>query len=675
MQKGVSAVADKFRLMMDNNAKSKEEIQEELHRMIELKNQPVDPVETSHEQLDPAVREKVSEAVKRSIQNKISSIVNEAIKTAEEDERYYGEKIPPRPPRENLDYLTGKPVEQQPERLQPDELAYAPSTHETDDEGADIRAKITEMRYLSHTFYTGFMLKKNAGETLIKQGEFMKDVTDNFGWNCFCNIDRPIYGAMSTDQLRTYFTWRTAARNGVYSQTDKPYIILYCYELLNKIGVMSSADAYNRLSAVWEGCRGFCPALDTVLPRWLKDFRAYNDIGGVAACPAESALDTRPPDDLDILECRYSGKLEYLMGISSYNLRGSIFLTDETRPLMEGALESALTALDGYFKKSGVTMFELLCGKLRKDFFWSPFNGAYVDISRMDGFHNLRISPTEQYTTKRGEPCLETFEPSPYRSFVGWILKSVESVLRKRTGFRYGISPNITPVLNDFLNRDKLVRAANAPEFSELIPNAVNAWCDENGVFPPKKQAKKRSSYNYDEAPAEAPSAPQKPVKIEIDVSKLSQIREESDETTRKLIVEEADTVTPEELTDRISSISEDDFDEQTAGFAESYGNPDTAESPAPAPQMDVPGNFTELPDGWREFAQSLTRDDIALLKAVRDGCGEALCRSRSVMPETEYDRINALAMEYIGDVLIENSGILEDYLSDIQPILDKCAI
>lgn len=38
------------------------------------------------------------------------------------------------------------------------------------------------------------------------------------------------------------------------------------------------------------------------------------------------------------------------MGISSYNLRGSIFLTDETRPLMEGALESALTALDGYFK-------------------------------------------------------------------------------------------------------------------------------------------------------------------------------------------------------------------------------------------------------------------------------------------------------------------------------------
>lgn len=665
-------MADKFRLMMDNNAKSKEEIQEELRRIIELKKQPVDPEEMSHEPADPAAREQVSEAVKRAIQNKISSIVEEAINSAMEDERYYGEKIPPRPPRDNIDYFTGKPVESHPDRLQPDELAYAPSIHETDDEGVDIRAKITEMRYLSHTFYTGYMLKKNAEETLIKQGEFMKDVTDDFGWVTFCNIDRPIYGAMSTDQLRTYFTWRTAARRGDYNKVDKPYIILYCYELLNKIGVLSSADAYNRLSAVWEGCRGFCPSLDTVLPRWLKDFRAYNNIDDISACPAEAAMNLRPPDDLDIMGNRYSGKLEYLMGISSYNLRGSIFFNDETKQLLEGALESALTALDGYFAGYGVTMFELLCGKLRKDFFWSPFNGAYVDLSRMDGFHSLKISPVEQYSTKRGEPCLEIFEPSPYRSFVGWILKSVESVLRKRTGFRYGVSPNITPVLNDFLNRDKLVRAVDAPEFSELIPNAVNAWCDEKGVFPPKKQPKKRSSYDFDEVPAERTSSPKKPVSIEIDVSKLSRIREESDETTRKLIVEEADTVTHEELSERIAVISEDDFDEQTADFVESYGmHHSTPEPAAASEETGISADFSGLPDGWREFAQALTREDITLLKAVGDGSAEVLCRSRNAMPETEYDRINTLAMEHLGDVLIENGELIEDYLPDLKPILD----
>lgn len=661
-------MADKFRLMMDNSAKSKEEIQEELRRIIEMKNQPAEPAEHSGTPAGHAVRDQVSQAVRQSIQDKISSIVKEAIESTREEEKSYGERIPPRPPRENLDYLTGKPAGT-PQELLPDELAYAPSMHETDGEDFDIRTKIEDMRYLSHTFYTGFMLKKNAEETLIKQGEFMKDVTDDFSMKCFCNIDRPIYGAMSTDQLRTYFTWRTDVRSGVYTPVDKPYIILYCYELLNKIGVLSSADAYNRLSAVWEGCRSFCPALDTVLPRWLKDFRAFNDVGDISDSPAESALNTRPPDDLDIMERRYSGKLDYLMQISSYNLRGSIFFSDKTRPLLGGALVAALTALDGYFDKSGITMFELLCGKLRKDFSWVPFSGAYVDMSRMDGFHSLKISPTEQYTLKRGEPCLESFEPSPYRSFAGWILKSIESVLRKRTGFRYGISPNITPVLNDFLNRDKLVRAAAAPEFEELLPDAVNAWCDQNGIYPPKKQPKKRSAYNFDESPSPGSAAPQKPVPVEIDITQLAKIREESDETTRKLIVEEADTVTADELSERIHDISEDDFDEQAAGFAHYADNAGPAEISTVSGA--VSSAFSGLPDGWREFAQALTDDDIALLKALNDGTAESLCRSRNVMPETEYDRINALAMENIGDVLIENGELLDDYLADIQPILD----
>ena len=150
--------------------------------------------------------------------------------------------------------------------------------YEEEDESSAIRMKIEEMRRLGQVFYNGYMLRQCAEETLVKQGLFMADVTDDFPRNCFCGIERPIYGALSTDQLRTYFTWRTHARGGVYTVVDKPYVMLYCYELLNKIGVLSADDAYNRLSGVWEGCRGFCPALDSVMPRWLKDFRAFNEI-------------------------------------------------------------------------------------------------------------------------------------------------------------------------------------------------------------------------------------------------------------------------------------------------------------------------------------------------------------------------------------------------------------
>lgn len=641
-------MSDKFRLMFDSRAKSREEIQKELRRIMEMRGQPAPekPVSQPEQPAD------ITQAVRESVQDKIRNIVREAVQTAQEDrERSYGEKIPPREPRPSVDYLGSAP-----RALEPDELAYAPSMYEEEDESSAIRMKIEEMRRLGQVFYNGYMLRQCAEETLVKQGLFMADVTDDFSRNCFCGIERPIYGALSTDQLRTYFTWRTRAREGVYNVVDKPYVMLYCYELLNKIGVLSADDAYNRLSGVWEGCRGFCPALDSVMPRWLKDFRAFNEISAGDFSPAEELDRSSDPADSAILEHRYSGLLDAMLERSGYNLRGSIFFKgNET--LTENALEPVLSALDRYFAGFGVSMFELLCGRLQKNFNWQPFSGALVDRDRMDGFHALVISPTERYSIKRREPCLETFERAPYRNFIGWILKSIESVLRKRTGFRYPIQPNISAVLGDFANRDRLLRPAEAPEFQQIIPDTVNAWCDEHGIFPPKKQ-KKRPAYNYDEAPESAAEKPA-PAPVEIDVSKLAKIREESDETTRRLIVEETDTLPPEDIAGKIQDIEEDSFEEQTESFAENY-----APSAAPA------GNFGDLAPGWREFAESLTAEDISLLKALLDGTAEALCRSRGVMPETEYDRINGSAMENTGDVLIENGAVIEDYLTDVREII-----
>ena len=39
-------------------------------------------------------------------------------------------------------------------------------------------------------------------------------------------------------------------------------------------------------------------------------------------------------------------------------------------------------------------------------------------------------------------------------------------------------------------------------------------------------------------------------------------------------------------------------------------------------------------------------------------------------MPETQYDRINAAAMEFTGDILIENGAVIEDYVSETEKII-----
>lgn len=601
--------------------------------------------------IDSAAKTKkeIEEEVKRLIRSKISNVVEDAIR----DTKDVTEKIPPR---ENIYY--GRKPQTSAEPLSADELAYAPES--PDSSAPDLVDKIRAMRELGQTFYNGYMLRQCAEITMVKQGEFMQDVTDDFGRSAFCSIDRPVYGALSLEQLRTYFTWRTDARKGTYYKTDRPYVVLYCYELLNKIGVLSSEDAFNRLVDVWENCREFCPYLDSVMPFWLRDLYAYNDIDGDFT-ELEKSFPVQPKDSDEItaqfLAKNYHGKLAYLMDRSSYNLKGSIFLSDETRVMFDEVLESVLAALEEYFARFDVTLFELVCGRSKKDHGWSPFAGAYVDRERMDGFRACRISSAERFCIKRGQPCHERFEHAPYRSFIGYVLKSTESVLRERTGFRYSIVPNLSLVLDDFCNRDKLFRAASEPEFAAVIPNAVNKWCDEHGIYPKPKEKKRRKKADFEEAlPPEYDWSYSAPPKVEIAVADLNRIRLESEEIAQKLIIEEEPESAPhaEDITEMTARIEDDVFQEQTEYAAK---------------EVRSHYDFSSLDEGWRQLAESMDTDTLELLAALVNGSAEDICRERGMLPETVFEALNAAALEYIGDCLVENGELIPDYTEDVAKI------
>lgn len=584
-------------------------------------------------------RADIEKEVRRVIRDKINQVVKDAIDDAVEGltgSDKGGEKIPPRQ-RGNVEYAPRKRSSGR--SVTADELAYSPDSSYED--CPELSAKISEMRSLSAVLYNGYMLRQSAELTLVRQGEFMKDVTDDCGRNAFCAIERPIYGAMSTSQLRTYFTWRTDVRRGVYNRVDKPYVILYCYELLNKIGVLSAEDAFNRLLGVWENCRGFCPPLDSMMPRWLKDLYAFNRIEGVSS--VEDCFPVKPAEDdsaAGLLAGDYSDRLEYMAGYSSYNIKGSVFLTDDTVPMLNGALEAALKALDAFFAERDISLAEIICGKLKKDHSWTPFAGAFVDLSRMDGFHACKVSGSERYCVKRGQPCLERFEYAPYRSFIGYLLKSVECCLRQRTGFRYKLTPNITPVLEDFRNRDRLMDAVSSEEFPKIIPDAVNRWCDARGLFPPKKTKAGRFSY--------AEEQPAAPVKVEIDVSKLAQIRRESDEIAQKLILEEEAPPAPEQITELTERIEADTFEERAEEYYE----------------LSEDGG-----DVWQRLGGALSEGQLAVLRAVLNGTAEELCRSMGVLPQTAFEELNAAALEHIGDVIIEDGGVIPDYAEELKSI------
>lgn len=633
-------MSDEFKKFIDTGGKTLDEIRKNIEKML---NNTVGSV------VDEAVK-----LVPKDIREQIKLAVKDARKSS--DGYYEPEKIPPRSSSPNRSQ--SRPTNREPIRAAYPREYVSEHMSQQDELMLD---KIGEMRSLEETSDNRYITRRCTEVTMVKQGLFMADVEDDFNRRVFCALQQPVYMAMSNSQLRTYFTWRTDVRRGKYPEIDKPYVLLYCYELLNKIGVSSAAEAFGKLLELWEGCRPFAGYLDEIMPRWLKDFYVYNDITGlypdVAQYIGASSGSARYAEEFE--NGNYDGKLDYLAEYSAYNIKGSIFLSDKTRPLIDGACGAALKALSEYFAERGIDIVELLCGKVRKDYSWVPFRGAVVDIGRTDGFRPLRISAAERYCIKRGEPSLEVFDFSPSRGYIGYLLKSVEAELRRRTKFKRYIIPNIAMLENDFRNREKLMSAVTDERFEKLIPSAVAEYCRRQGISAPEKPKRKveeESEYIRE--------------KVEIDVSKLGLIREQSDELAKKLIVEEIAAPREDEIEEMSMMIADDDFSERVADCAEL--SPEESEFVAPPERNTF---FSELPAEWQDFANELTPTHLAVLKCIQNGGVAEYCRQNGIMPETVFEEINAAALEKVLDVVIEDGGILPDYSAEIAKIIEAAGI
>lgn len=639
-----------FKKFIQTNGKSFDEIKQAINKLV---NRAVDNV------VDTVIND-VTEFAPREVRKELKQKANSARQSAAET-ACKPEKIPPkRPENENVspkfEYAKKGGV---PEK---NRIYYPPESHSEHLSPQEelMLSKIGEMRELEICVRGHGIVKRAVELTMLEQGAFMADVEDDFARRAFCALPQPVYAAMSNSQLRTFFTWRTDVQRGKFLETDKPYVLLYCYELLNKIGVSGSVEAFDKLLEVWENCKAFAPYLNALMPRWLKDFYVFNDVtekypdinavlGNVFAGGYEREF-------LDIESGNYSGKLSFLAENTAYDIKNSAFYTEQNAPLIDAACEAALRSLDEYFSVRGIELSELICGKLKKDYSWVPFKDAIVNLDTTDGFRPLKISASERYCVKRGEPALEMFDFAPSRGFIGFLLKSVEAELRIRTGFNRKIVPKLSMLQNDFINRTKITEATSAPEFLKIIPKAVDEYCDKFGIKPPEKPSNRKN---------EEERASYTVQKVEIDVSKLSEIRDKSDELAKKLIIEEPEGF--EAAEEIATQIGEDEFSAQIDGFKEEFSPVEEEELPL------MSGNpiYEELDEEWQTFANNLTPLQIKVLDALQKGNARTFCKENDLLPETVFEEINTEALSAFGDVVVECGELVPDYAEDVARIVN----
>lgn len=622
-----------FKMFIDTGGKSLDDIKKQIGKMLS-------------KTADHVIKD-VEKQVKKEVRNVIRDSVKEAISPSGYSVR--SEKIPPR--QEYGAYQSGREAE-----LEEDEIAYP---HESVGENLSlhdiaINEKITGMRKQKETTHNGYIVQRCAEITFTLQGDYVADVEDDFSRRAFFGMTTPMYAAMSNSQLRTYFTWRSGVRHGIYRETDKAYVILYVYELLNKIGVSSSDEAFSKLLELWNNAKAMSAEryLGEVLPRWLKDFYAFNNVSAEFPDLGDFPEDSARKSAVEISRGNYKNKLGFLSENSAYSIKESSFYSEKTAPLLDGALEKVLSELAKYCAEKGMALDALICGQMKKDYAWRQFSGAIVNLDRTDGFRAVKISPEESYSVKRGEPALEEYSLLLQRGIIGFILKSIEARLRVRTGFGRKITVNPAMLKNDVKNRDKAAAVVLDEAFKNTIERAADKFCDEKRIFAPKK-----SSQGSSKTAEEDFSYITK--KVEIDITKLSQIREQSDEIAKKLIVEEFNSEesenllenTPElfEIENMASRISDEEFSRQISVYSELSGET----------------------SGWESFAESLSENELGLLRLMWEkGDYVEFCREKGLFCETVFERINALAIENIGDTVIDNGELIPDYRNEIAEIV-----
>lgn len=512
----------------------------------------------------------------------------------------------------------------------------------------------------------------------------------------------PTYDSMTRPQQRWYFHWRGQAREGKYPDTDLSYIFVHVYELLNNVGVRDPLDGYEQLRRLWLGYRERYPKLDNYLVDWITDYVLVNQ------CPVDAlathldalAIDA-PLRDPDQILPRFLGDsltrlpIVLVEALSDYRVRRSKFYLDGNQELLNRVLPRSLSRVNAYLeKKVGAGVFEL----------FRPH--AAESVQRQLFQSAVYAGPARQVVAT----VIPYSKHPPLREFMTSLVKHTENRMRELRGYSgrlrgYSIDPAIQGVVDDFVAGllkpiapspvkprvvVDLAKAGDLVRESDELREILLGGSDKSELVALSLETRSPSG---DAIPRPPGSPPNKLTDLEPVSSLLCRL--DSDE--RRLLdvlikggwqVEDAllrpafPGVLLEPLVDRVNSLAlellgdiliateegtrvvADDFRDELEYLSSVHEQ----EWQTPATSGTEPPS-ADLPADWAELASKLANYQIEVLRALV-GEADSAVRLRQIadqhatMPELLIDSINELALDAIGDYIIEpgsNPPLIED--------------
>ena len=346
-----------------------------------------------------------------------------------------------------------------------------------------------EMRKLETSREAVFL---SDAEIFFRQAKLMESFEDRFDYRGEFMRYFPTYRAMTGQQLRGYFSWRTALRRGEIKKTSLSFAFVYIYELINLVGVSSPEDGYRTLKTFIEGYKPLDPGIEPLATRWLRDFAIYYGLNrDLAAVSPDFKFDTAL---LTLAEYKSHTPEEVLCALdmfSSYRLCGSAFY----KKYPEDTAGTVYRLFELLSDGSSDILTKLFGKRERREYF--IFHSAVFYETEKHPDCVYEINPLNRFICTDGRWYCERFICQKDKAGkIGIILKNTDYLLRKKYNYKSSLKP---------------------VEMSKAFADAINKAID---IYAREKQIRERPEIN-------------------IDLSKLDSIRQTSLVTQSKLTVDE----------------------------------------------------------------------------------------------------------------------------------------
>ena len=459
----------------------------------------------------------------------------------------------------------------------------------------------------------------------------------------------PQYSQMNRAQLEWYLWWRHEFRQGTCIPTDYSYLVLYISEVLNFPEQILPTVGQRALCTLWKHYRDTFEQLDHSLPEWICDYSLIHQLPAPQLSPVclRTAIKNGTLREFYVPVDEENGDIRALLWFcSSYDYRKSRFCTPENLPLFNRILPGALRA-------ASTGTFD---------------DGTPYDLGKVGGTRHVMRRSYEGILTLDSQRRFIDVEyrtyhcPTEWKALVTDILKYAENAIRASQGIRSRLAVRHLP--------------ANVRE-------KLDFWLRQNLPAPPRESRTRKHEAEEEAAYAALYDLPQKAFSLQ----NAMQIESESWETTRRLVEAFEENGQPQKAPSNhpaaVPPAPEPACKNAPAPQKPNPQPPATeAEAVSASPVRDAfptipPDSKMTEPTGAPPSGNDAFSPYLPFLHAVAEQNPEKQRKSAAdlnAMPDAVADRINELAAELYGDILLEEGEngyeVVADYSELFQSLL-----